>query len=325
MQPLELKDAIKLLIEIQQPGFIWGPPGGGKSAIMRQAVKELSRTLKDRRVILMDPVDFLGVPTVFNGRTVWNTPDFLLRLGPLDVLFLDELNAAPPQTQAACYQLILDRTLGEYTLPDGCAVMAAGNRDTDRAITHRMGSALSSRFTHLELDSSLDDWVTWALSAGIRTEIISFLRFRPDLLHNFDPAFKSFPCPRTWEFINKIMSRPSNARIEYELFKGTVGEAAAAEFLGYLKIFRDLPNMEQILLNPAAAPVPKDPAALYAISTALATKASAANIERITAYSYRLPPEFSVLLIRDSAKRAPDVMQTRAFIEWATKNKEVLI
>jgi MoxR-like ATPase len=174
MKASELKSAVKTLIEIQQPGFIWGPPGGGKSAIMRQAVKELNKTWKDRRVVLMDPVDFLGVPSVMSGRTKWNTPDFLLDLGPRDVLFLDELNAAPPQTQAACYQLILDRALGDFILPDGCAVMAAGNRDTDRAVTHRMGSALSSRFVHLELDSNLEDWVTWALSAGINTEIISF-------------------------------------------------------------------------------------------------------------------------------------------------------
>jgi hypothetical protein len=324
MKATELKESIKGLVKIKQPAFIWGPPGGGKSAIMAQAVKELDGyILKDRRAVLMDPVDLLGIPTERDGLTRWNIPDFLPRSGS-GVLFLDELNAAPPQTQAACYQLILDRALGDYTLPPGWVVMAAGNRDTDRAVTHRMGSALSSRFVHLELDSNLDDWVMWALQAGIKTEIISFLRFRPDLLHNFDPAFKSFPCPRTWEFISKMIGGFTPG-IEYELFKGTIGEAAAAEFLGHLKIFRSLPNMEQILLNPAAAPVPKDPAALYAVSTALATKASAANIERITAYSYRLPPEFSVLLIRDSAKRAPDVMGTRAFIEWATKNKEVLI
>ncbi|MBE3087108.1 MAG: AAA family ATPase [Bacteroidetes bacterium] len=326
MRPQELKESIKHLARIRRPGFIWGPPGGGKSAIMAQAAREIDYQLIDLRAVLMDPVDFLGIPTIKDGRTHWNPPDIF----PTDpeskgILFLDEFNAAPPQTQAVGYQLIFDNKIGTLELPPGWVCMAAGNRDTDRAITHRMSSALSSRFVHIELESNLDDWVLWSLQAGIQTEIISFLRFRPDLLHNFDPAFKSFPCPRTWEFMSRMLGAGISPGVEYELFKGTIGEAAAAEFLGYLKIFRSLPSMDQILLNPAAAPVPKDPAALYAVSTALATKASAANIERITAYSYRLPPEFSVLLIRDSAKRAPDVMQTRAFIEWATKNKDVLI
>jgi MoxR-like ATPase len=159
VKPTEIRKALETLIPLQQPAFVWGAPGVGKSDTMRQVTAALNRVLIDIRAVLLDPVDLRGLPSI-NGdsRAHWCPPAFL-PTGGEGVLFLDELNAAPPLTQAACYQLVLDRQLGEYRLPDGWTVIAAGNRETDKAVTHRMPSALANRFVHLDFEVNLDDWV----------------------------------------------------------------------------------------------------------------------------------------------------------------------
>lgn len=327
MKPSSIKQSLNLLIKTQQPCFIWGAPGVGKSDVIHQVGQETKQEVKDIRAVLLDPVDLRGLPSLNgDGRAHWAIPEFLPRDGT-GILFLDELNAAPQLVQAACYQLVLDRQLGEYKLPDGWTVIAAGNRETDRAVTHRMPSALANRFIHINYEADLEDWVTWALQHGIQTEIIGFLRFRPALLHAFDPKShdKAFPTPRAWEFVSKILAQQPAQEIEYELISGTVGEGAAAELLSFLRIFRNLPNPDAIMMNPAAADVPDDPATLYALCGALARKASDQTIGRLMEYLGRLPAEFNVLAVRDSVKVAPDVVNSRPFIEWASKNSEVLI
>ena len=327
MKASEIREALKVLAEAGQPVFIWGPPGVGKSQVVKQTARTLGREVRDVRAVLLDPVDLRGLPTVNgDGRAHWAVPEFLPREGE-GVLFLDELNAAPPLVQAACYQLVLDRQLGEYRLPEGWAVVAAGNRETDRAVAHRMPSALANRFVHLEFEVDLEDWVAWALGAGVMTEVIGFLRFRPGLLHSFDPRKndKAFPTPRAWEFVSRILEQGPAPEIEYELVRGTVGEGAAAELVGFLKIFRKLPNPDAVLMAPDTAEVPEDPATLYAICAALARKASEQTMERLVKYFNRLPAEFSVLAVRDSVKQSQDVVNTRAFIEWASAHSDVLI
>jgi hypothetical protein len=189
-----------------------------------------------------------------------------------------------------------------------------------------MPSPLANRFLHVEFEVDLEEWVTWALEQNIQTEIIAFLRFRPELIHQFDPQKneKAFPTPRSWEFVSKML--PYLAKdIEYEMLRGTVGEGAATELVGFLKVWRNLPNPDIILMNPDQAQVPDDPATLYAICGALARKASPQTIQRIIKYANRLPSEFSVLLVRDSVKQSPTVVNSRAFIEWASAHSDVLL
>jgi MoxR-like ATPase len=318
---------MRTLIPIKQPTFLWGSPGVGKSEIVKQVAAELNLKLIDVRAVLLDPVDLRGLPHV-NGDNLahWCAPDFLPRQGD-GILFLDELNAAPPLVQAACYQLVLDRKLGEYRLPDGWSIVAAGNRETDRAVTSRMPSPLANRFIHLTFDVDLDDWCKWALSHNVLTEIIAFLRFRPALLFAFDPSKmdKAFPTPRSWEFVSKILATQPDKASEYELLSGTVGNGAAAELLAFLKICRTLPNPDMILMQPDKAPIPSDPATLYAISTALARKASDASMDAIVKYANRMPDEFSVLMITTAMQQAPQIVNTRAFIDWASKHSNVMM
>jgi MoxR-like ATPase len=210
--------ALRALVAAKQPVFIWGGPGIGKSAIVRHLAADSELPLQDVRALLLDPVDLRGLPFLGqDGRSKWATPEFLPQ-GGSGILFLDELNAAPAMVQAGCYQLVLDRKLGEYTLPEGWAIIAAGNRDSDRAVTTRMPTPLRNRFVHLEFEVDLQDWSEWAIEAGIRPEVIAFLRFRQELLSAFDRDANAFPSPRSWEFVSRILDATPDQTVEHELF-----------------------------------------------------------------------------------------------------------
>ena len=340
MRPSQIATALNYLIDANQPVMLHGSPGVGKSDVVRQVAKQRGIELIDLRLSQLDPVDLRGVPSVDTKKhiTSWNTPSFLPTDGK-GILFLDEINSAAQATQAAAYQLVLDRKLGDYVMPPGWAIIAAGNRSTDRAIVNQMSTALKNRFTHLNYEVSNDDWCDWALRNNIAVEVLGFIRFRPMLLNEFEQRNESkeekervqrmkdaqaFATPRSWEFLSKIVQQKPSSDIEYELYTGIVGEGSAAEFMGYLKYYRDLPNLDALLMNPGAAKVPEEPATLYALSTGLATKATQDNMERVVKYALRLPAEFQVLLMKDAIARDNDLTQTKPFNEWAIKNAEVM-
>jgi hypothetical protein len=176
----------------------------------------------------------------------------------------------------------------------------------------------------IELETHLDDWTTWAINNGVKPEVISFIRFRPNLLHDFDPQRDQNATPRAWvDGVSDVLGTVP-AEAEFECFKGAVGEGAAAEFVGFVRIFRKLPNPDAILLNPQTADVPKDPATLYALSGALAQRATESNFERVCQYSERMPPEFSVLTVSYAARRNPDLANTQAFTKWSINHQNVL-
>jgi hypothetical protein len=311
-------------VRARQPVFIWGGPGGGKSAIVDQLAKSLAITLRDLRVLLLDPVDFRGLPLISSdGQTKWATPDFLPREGE-GILFLDELNAAPAMVQASCYQLVLDRKLGDYTLPDGWSIIAAGNRDSDRAVTTRMPTPLRNRFVHLEFEVDVQEWSEWAVKSSIRPEVIAFLRFRRELLSKFDRDANAFPSPRSWEFVSRILNESPHPSVQHELFAGAVGSGAATEFSAFLDTYRTLPSIDAILLNPSKEPVPESPAAQFAVCSGLAHCASDTNFDRISRYLERMPTEFSVFCVRDATIRVPSICSTAAYVKWAVDNNHAI-
>ncbi|WP_320170513.1 MoxR family ATPase [Maridesulfovibrio sp.] len=327
MTPKLIAKSLLTLIKSKQPVFIWGPPGVGKSQVVRQVAEKLEYELTDLRAVLLDPVDLRGLPRISeSGDAQWCPPSFLPKDGK-GILFLDELNAAPPLVQAACYQLVLDRKLGEYQMPEGWLIVAAGNRESDKAVTHRMPSALSNRFVHLDFATSTNDWLDWAGQNGIAEELQAFIKFRPGLLHDFDPSRneKAFPSPRSWEFVSEIIKGRPEPEIEYELYKGTVGEGAAAEFFGFCKIYRKLPDPDFIINSPDTALIPEDPATVYALCESVGSKATPDNTESIMSFASRLPAEFAVLLVRNAVKKERSIIESAAFASWATANSDILI
>ena len=353
MKPSLVKDEVCCAVRAGRPLFLWGPPGVGKSMIMRQVAGDLFAAdyglrvdgagrafaadgapvpvppyLVDLRAVLLDPVDLRGIPTVVDGRVRWAVPEFFPRDGR-GILFLDEVNAAPPLIQAGLYQLVLDRRLGEYALPAGWSVMAAGNRETDRAVVSRMSSALGSRFGHVEVEVDVHDWIAWALGAGVAAEVVAFIRWRPGLLHVFEPAKneRTFPCPRTWEFVSDFLKAGPAPDFEFDLYSGVVGEGAASEFVGFLRVFRDLPDIDEILRAPGSAQVPGEDevSVLYAVAGALARRSTVQNFAAVMKYADRLPGEFGVVLVRDAERLHPEVIKTRAYIEWHAGHSEVYV
>ena len=203
------------------------------------------------------------------------------------------------------------------------AIIAAGNRDSDRAVTTRMPSPLRNRFVHLEFEVDVQEWSEWAIQAAIRPEVIAFLRFRPELLSAFDRDANAFPSPRSWEFVSRILdslNSQSNLAIEHEVIVGAVGTGAATEFSAFLRMSRELPNIDAILLNPTQEPVPENAAAQYAVASALARRASDTNFDRICLYLNRLPTEFRVLCVRDATLREPAIRCTAGYTKWAVEH-----
>ena len=330
MKPSSVTAALRHLIKCQRPAFIWGPPGAGKSDVVRSVASDLDLELKDVRLNLMDPVDLKGFPvlrgTGKNQQMAFAAPEFLPTKGR-GILFLDEMNSAPQSVQAAAYQLILNRELGEYKLPPGWSVLAAGNRAGDRAVVHSMPSALANRFIHIDFDVDADDWFDWATSAGISPMTRAFIKFRPALLHSFDATKneRAFPTPRSWTFVDNVVQSSLPVNIEFELIEGTVGKGAAAEYLAFTQLAKDLPTTNEIVMSPDTAPVPSTPAARYAVCTMLDQVATPASIGRLLTYISRMPVEFQVVFIRSVIRANRTIASTKEYIAWCTKNKKVLL
>lgn len=329
MKPSEVIKSLNTLFRLEEKvsTFLWGKSGIGKSAIVAEVAKAHGLELRTRLLSILEPVDLKGYPVPNNkAKTMsWLPPDFLPRSGA-GILFLDEMNVAPQSVQAAAYQLVLNRGLDDYKMPDDWHIIAAGNNIEDRGVTHRMPSPLSNRFLHIDVEEDLEDFSAWAMKKGLSSDLISFLRFKPALLHSFDPATqpKAFPTPRSWSFAARIHALNLPAVESFRLIKGAVGEGPASEFMAYCKSIKDLPSPDKVLLNPDGTPVPSSPASQYAISTSLAMHASKNNMDRLMTYMTRLPIEFQVVFVRSALRREVGIEGTQSFTKWAIENESVL-
>ena len=252
--------------------MLWGPPGVGKS----QAVREIARNVETRtgkqvhisdvRLLLMNPIDLRGIPTANAEKTlaVWLKPE-IFQMDPgedvVNVLFLDEISAAPQSVQAAAYQITLDRVVGEHRLPDNCIVIAAGNRVTDRSVAFKMPKALANRLLHIEIEGNFESWQQWAVRACVNPKVIGFLGFRSDLLFGFDPKNDdlAFPTPRTWEMVSNLLNNTcDDVNTMFPLIAGLVGNGAATEFRSWCAVYFRLPNVADIFagkIAPSSCPI----------------------------------------------------------------------
>ncbi len=297
--------------------MLWGPPGIGKSQAIRQIGERIEKktgkkvNFTDVRLLLFNPIDLRGIPTANADKTlaVWLRPQIFQMDASEDVvniLFLDEISAAPQSVQAAAYQITLDRTVGEHRLPDNCIVIAAGNRITDRSVAYKMPKALANRLLHFEVEGNFDSWKEWAVKTGINEKVIGFLSFKRDYLLSFDAASEdlAFPTPRSWEMVSNLMNGVSDDPEKmYPLIAGLVGIGAAVEFRTWTGVYKDLPKIEDIF-DGKEVPVPKSTDTLYAlISSMLAyAREHKSEMDRIMnsiRYAFKMPPDFSTVLMKD--------------------------
>ncbi len=326
MKPNKLKKLIADSIEakVTRALYIEGAPGVGKTQVAGQVAAELGIGFQAIHAPLLQPEDY-SFPVVSADRTDVNfivsktkfpieTSSFCNR----GILLIDELAQADNSAQKILANLLQAREIHGNKLLQNWFIIATGNRAQDRAGANRLLSHLGNRVTRIELEVSLDDWTNWAIQNGVKPEVIAFIRFRPELLTNFDPKQDVNATPRAWAEGISARLGAIDPDSEFETFKGDVGQGPATEFLSFLKVFRKLPSPDAILLNPSKSPVPSDPATLYALVGALAYRTTDGNFARVMEYIKRIPPEFSVLFVREVTTRVPELTSTQAFIAWAS-------
>lgn len=331
MRPTLMKETIKSLFPIQRNVCIEGPPGGGKTTIAKECAEELNAHYIEIHMPTMLVEDF-GVMFPEEGKSTmtYRLPHWYpAKGGAYDdgrgvILCFDDRNQGNNDLQKVQANIMQARTLHGVPLADRVMVVSTGNRQSDRAGSNRVLSHVRDRETVFELETHLDDFTAWAIDHEVKPEVISFIRFRPNLLHDFDPQRDVNASPRSWvEGVSGIMGHvPPEA--EYEAFKGAVGEGAAAEYVGFLRIHRKLPNPDQVLLNPLTAAVPNDNITLYALTGSLAHRATQSNAKRLVEYINRIPDEFSVLCMSLACRRDPAIANTQAFTSWAVAHQDVL-
>ena len=259
----------------QRPLFLWGPPGIGKSELVADITQELGGYMIDLRLGQMEPTDIRGIPfyNKDSGKMDWAEPvdlpsEELASQYPVVVLFLDEMNSAAPSVQSAAYQLILNRRVGKYVLPDNVVMVAAGNRESDKGVTYRMPTPLANRFIHQEMKVDFSSWQEWAVNHKIHKDVVGYIGFAKNDLYDFDAksASRAFATPRSWSFVSQILDdTDSDDDTTMNLIAGTVGEGLAVKFMAHRKVASRMPKPEEILSGKVTTLDVKEVSAMYSL------------------------------------------------------------
>jgi hypothetical protein len=277
---VQARRSIMQAFKTKRPVFLWGPPGIGKSEVVAEIADELGGLVVDLRMAQMEPTDIRGIPyfNKDNNKMDWAPPvdlpdQELASKYPIVVLFLDEMNSAPPAVQAAGYQLILNRRVGKYVLPDNVVIVAAGNRDSDKGVTYRMPMPLANRFVHLEMRPDFTAWQQWAVNKGIHKDVVGYLSFAKQDLYDFDSksSSRAFATPRSWCFVSDLLNDEENVDTDtqFNLVAGAVGEGLAVKFMAHRKIAGKMPEPSDILSGKVKDLAVKEISAMYALTIAM--------------------------------------------------------
>ena len=331
MKAKQLEKSLEKLISIKQPCFIWGGVGVGKSEIVHKVAKDMGYRIEDVRVALLDPVDLRGVPSVEDGRTVFNPPVFLpTDKQPKTLLFLDELPQGSPSVQNALFQLIKDRKLGEYTLPEDTVIVSAGNRVQDKAGANRVNTALGDRFVHLNLDVCHQEWIDWGIKTKkIKQEVLSFISWQgEDYLYNFDKNASVNATPRAWEYTSNVLATDPDSEIEQELYAGIIGEGIAPEFIAFVRRFRNLPSVDVLLKNPedVLQDLELKSDMIYMIVGVLAKNMNKDNIQKYYEFlrdTQDIQDEFLVMAMTMATARDESLKKTKTYIDYEIDYQDI--
>jgi hypothetical protein len=277
---VQARKAILKAFKVKRPVFLWGPPGIGKSEVVSEITEELGGFMIDLRMAQMEPTDIRGIP-FFNkdiGKMDWAPPvdlpdEDLASQYPIVILFLDEMNSAAPAVQAAGYQLILNRRVGKYKLPDNVVIVAAGNRDSDKGVTYRMPMPLANRFLHIEMRPDFASWQNWAVNKGIHKDVVGYLSFAKQDLYDFDSksSSRAFATPRTWCFVSDLLNDDEDTDSDtlFNLVAGSVGEGLAVKFMAHRKVAGQMPEPSDILAGKVKELRVKEVSAMYSLTISL--------------------------------------------------------
>jgi len=273
------RKAIMKCFAKKRPMFLWGPPGIGKSEVVADITAEMGGLMIDLRLGQMDPTDIRGIP-FYNkelNKMDWAPPIDLpdeetAAKYPIVVLFMDEMNSAAPAVQAAAYQLVLNRRIGKYFLPDNVVMIAAGNRESDKGVTYRMPTPLANRFVHIEMKPDFATWQEWAVRNKIHKDVVGYLSFAKQDLYDFDAksSSRAFATPRSWVFVSELLEDEDIDDVTAtDLISGTVGEGLAVKFQAHRKIAGRLPKPEDVLSGKEKDLKVKEVSAMYSLVISL--------------------------------------------------------
>ena len=328
MKPTALATVLAKALPARRPILIVGPPGVGKTDIVKQAAKAAKMDLLISHPVVSDPTDYKGLPGIVDGAAEFLPYGDLRKLIDAKkptVCFLDDLGQAPPIVQAAAMQLLLARRVNGHKVSDKVTFVAASNRRQDKAGVTSVLEPVKSRFASIiELTVDVDDWCGWALENGVPAQVVAFIRFKPALLCAFEPTadLTNSPCPRT---VTNAATWLADGVTDYDVIAGAAGAGFATELIAFLDVWKNLPSPDAVLMDPDGAPIPTEPATLYALIGALVDKVSENSAGRLVRYADRLPDEWAVLLVRDAERRCKEVATTKEYIKWVTNHQGLLV
>lgn len=324
--PRQTREYIKDILYAGLVPFVRSSPGMGKSEIHRSIADELEVAMIDHRLSTSDPTDLSGLPQFVDGKARFAPFDelFPLQSSPIPkgkqgwMLFLDEINSAPKPVTAASYKLILDRAVGQHRLHDNVVISCAGNLDTDRAITNPASTAMQSRMIHIEMtiEGFEDEWMQdVALKRGFDSRIIAYLSAFPSKLFDFRPDHqgKTFCCPRTWEFMNRLIQGKEVKEENTALYAGTITAEVASAFVQFTKVFHTMVTVKDILANPETCHMSPDNSSRWATITHMIEKVDSSNFNELATYANRLPLSFRILFFRSILARHKHLKAHPAF------------
>lgn len=329
MRPKELKKFLLTAISNNLPILIKGAPGVGKSDIVAQVANELGYHLLISHPVVSDPTDYKGQPWVVDGKAThlpYGDLQQLIDATEPTIFFLDDLGQAPACVQAAAMQLLLARRINGHKISDKVVFIAATNRREDKAGVTGILEPVKSRFASIvELTVSVEDWIEWAMQNDMPIELIGFAYYRAsDVFSKSKPTVDivNHCCPRTLAFAGKLIKAGITS---VEALAGAVGDGTAAELVGFLKTYKELPSLNDIKKDPDNVPVPIDIAAKYAVICALINKADKDNIDAFMRYGARFPKDMSILLGRDICKKDPKLSRSNEMSKWRMEHQDILM
>lgn len=332
--PAQVAVLLEMMTDAGDKVFLWGPPGIGKTEMVEQLGEKKKRPVIEFHASLREQVDLRGVPVYSpeTRTTRWAPPNELPQVerdGEFGYFFCDEYNQASPQMQSALGGLVIKGVVGEYVMPKGWIVIAAGNRISDKAAAQRMPSHVRNRFAHIIVVPDIPSWCDWATKNGLPPVIVAFHRLRAGenggkgLLHVMPKGDEnSFPTPRSWTKAAKYVNAPKEFRAR--LFAAHVGEAYAIEFDGFIDLYNSIGDLKDIVKNPKAAKLPENPSTRYAICTGLARLATKATLANIVEYSKRLNHrESEMLVMHDATIHDPALKETKVYGDWIVSTQDL--